>query len=115
MVAERTGPHAPVKLSGSIPPLAEAFHQRPETGLDLRVGQYPGDTVVLTHGEETAVAPARQGGTGKTQIAVAFSHALFGDAVRHYEQVLADSERYLGPDHPLTRAMRENLEAATRT
>ena len=78
MVAERTGPHAPVKLSGSIPPLAEAFHQRPETGLDLRVGLYPGDTVVLTHGEETAVAPARQGGTGKTQIAVAFSHALWG-------------------------------------
>ena len=68
MVAERTGPHAPVKLSGSIPPLAEAFHQRPETGLDLRVGQ----------------------------------------------AVLADSERYLGPDHPLTRAMRDNLEAATR-
>ena len=155
MVAERTGPHAPVKLSGSIPPLAEAFHQRPETGLDLRVGLYPGDTVVLTHGEETAVAPARQGGTGKTQIAVAFSHALWGaravdalvwvpatsreaivagfaqaartvgaacrqagrlgDAVRHYEQALADSERYLGPDHPLTRAMRENLEATTRT
>ena len=78
MVAERTGPHAPIKLSGSIPPLAEAFHQRPETGLDLRVGLYPGDTVVLTHGEETAVAPAQQGGTGKTQIAVAFSHALWG-------------------------------------
>ena len=78
MVAERTGPHVPVKLSGSIPPLAEAFHQRPETGLDLRVGLYPGDTVVLAHGEETAVAPAQQGGTGKTQIAVAFSHALWG-------------------------------------
>ena len=78
MVAERTGPHAPIKLSGSIPPLAEAFHQRPETGLDLRVGLYSGDTVVLTHGEETAVAPAQQGGTGKTQIAVAFSHALWG-------------------------------------
>jgi hypothetical protein len=34
--------------------------------------------VVLTHGEETAAAPAAQGGTGKTQIAVAFSHALWG-------------------------------------
>ena len=78
MVAERTGPHSPVKLSGSVPPLAEFFHQRPETGLDLRVGLYPGDTVVLTHGEETASAPAAQGGTGKTQIAVAFSHALWG-------------------------------------
>jgi tetratricopeptide (TPR) repeat protein len=78
VVAERTGPHSPVKLSGSIPPLAESFHQRPETGLDLRVGLYPGDTVVLTHGEETASAPAGQGGTGKTQIAVAFGHALWG-------------------------------------
>jgi tetratricopeptide (TPR) repeat protein len=78
VVAERTGPHPPVKLSGSIPPLAESFHQRPETGLDLRVGLYPGDIVVLTHGEETAAAPASQGGTGKTQIAVAFSHALWG-------------------------------------
>jgi hypothetical protein len=78
VVGERTGPQSPVKLSGSIPPLAESFHQRPETGLDLRAGLYPGDTVVLTHGEETASAPAAQGGTGKTQIAVAFSHALWG-------------------------------------
>jgi len=78
VVAERTGPRSAVKLSGSIPPLAESFHQRPETGLDLRAGLYPGDTVVLTHGQETASAPADQGGTGKTQIAVAFSHALRG-------------------------------------
>ena len=81
MVAERAGappPSSPVKLSGSIPPLAESFHQRPETGLDLRAGLYPGDTVVLTHGEETPAAPAAQGGTGKTQLAVAFTHALWG-------------------------------------
>ena len=78
MVGERTGPHSPVKLSGAIPPLAESFHQRPETGLDLRAGLYPGDTVVLTHGEDTAATPAAQGGTGKTQMAVAFSHALWG-------------------------------------
>ena len=79
MVAERTGtpPHSQVKLSGIIPPLADPFHQRPETGLDLRAGLYPGDTVVLTHGEETAAAPAVQGGTGKTQLAVAFTHALW--------------------------------------
>src|SRR5436190_17731741 len=78
VVGERTGPHSPVKLSGPIPPLAESFHQRPETGLDLRAGLYPGDTVVLTHGEDTAATPTAQGGTGKTQIAVAFSHALWG-------------------------------------
>ena len=61
VVAERAGappPSSPVKLSGSIPPLAESFHQRPETGLDLRAGLYPGDTVVLTHGEESPAAPA---------------------------------------------------------
>jgi len=78
VVGERAGPHSPVKLSGAIPPLAESFHRRPETGLDLRAGLYPGDTVVLTHGEDTAATPAAQGGTGKTQIAVAFSHALWG-------------------------------------
>ena len=80
MVAERTGtpPHSRVKLSGIIPPLAESFHQRPETGLDLRAGLYPGDTVVLTHGKDTDVAPAAQGGTGKTQLAAAFTHALWG-------------------------------------
>jgi tetratricopeptide (TPR) repeat protein len=79
VVAERTGTPPPlVKLSGIVPPLAEAFHQRPETGLDLRVGLYPGDTVVLTHGKDSDSAPAVQGGTGKTQIAVAFSHALWG-------------------------------------
>src|SRR5690242_10731205 len=38
VVGERTGPRSPVKLSGAIPPLAESFHQRPETGLDLRAG-----------------------------------------------------------------------------
>jgi tetratricopeptide (TPR) repeat protein len=78
VIGERTGPHSPVKMSGPIPPLAESFHQRPETGLDLRAGLYPGDIVVLTHGEDTAATPAAQGGTGKTQIAVAFSHALWG-------------------------------------
>ena len=80
MVAERTGtpPHSQVKLSGIIPPLADSFHQRPETGLDLRAGLYPGDTVVLTHGEDTDATPAAQGGTGKTQLAVAFTHALWG-------------------------------------
>ena len=80
MVPERTGrpPHSQIKLSGIVPPLADSFHQRPETGLDLRAGLYPGDVVVLTHGDETEAAPAAQGGTGKTQLAVAFTHALWG-------------------------------------
>jgi tetratricopeptide (TPR) repeat protein len=95
VVAERTGtppPSSSVKLSGSIPPLAESFHQRPETGLDLRAGLYPGDTVVLTHAGETPVAPAAQGGTGKTQLAVAFTHALWtGRAVEALIWVPASS------------------------
>jgi hypothetical protein len=31
------------------------------------------------------------------------------------ERALADSERYLGPDHPMTQTLRGNLEAATQT
>ena len=79
MVAQRAGapPPSPVLLSGIVPPLADSYYQRPETGLALRNGLYPGDTVVLTHGEETALAPAAQGGTGKTQLAVAYARALW--------------------------------------
>ena len=62
--------------SGIIPPLADAYFQRLETGVDLKSGLFPGETVVLTHGEETEAAPAAQGGTGKTQLAVEFTHAL---------------------------------------
>ena len=75
--------------------------------------------MVLTHGQETASAPADQGGTGKTQIAVAFSGALRGarsvDAIALYQRTLADCERYLGPDHPLTRTVRDSLEAVARS
>ena len=79
MVAQRAGtpPPSPVLLAGIVPPLADSYYQRPETGLALRNGLYPGDTVVLTHGEQTALAPAAQGGTGKTQLAVAYTHALW--------------------------------------
>src|SRR6185312_4413189 len=40
----------------------------------------PGQTVVLVHGEETGQAsrvPTAQGGTGKTQLAVEFTHAMW--------------------------------------
>ncbi len=58
-----------------MPPLADGYYQRPETGLALRGGLYPGDTVVLTHDEEAE--PAARSGTGKTQLAVAYAHALW--------------------------------------
>jgi tetratricopeptide (TPR) repeat protein len=63
-------------VSGIIPPLADAYFQRLESGVDLKAGLFPGETVVLTHGEESEAAPAAQGGTGKTQLAVEFTHAL---------------------------------------
>jgi tetratricopeptide (TPR) repeat protein len=78
VVAQRAGAPPPSELlvSGIIPPLADSYIQRLETGTDLKAGLSPGETVVLTHGEETETAPAAQGGTGKTQLAVEFTHAL---------------------------------------
>jgi tetratricopeptide (TPR) repeat protein len=78
VVAQHAGapPPAEMLVSGIIPPLADAYFQRLETGVDLKAGLFPGETVVLTHGEETVAAPAAQGGTGKTQIAVELTHAL---------------------------------------
>jgi len=63
-------------LSGTIPPLAQPYFQRLEIGIDLKSSLVPGETVVLTHGEQTEAAPAAQGGTGKTQLAVEFTRAL---------------------------------------
>jgi tetratricopeptide (TPR) repeat protein len=78
VVAQRAGapPPAEMLVSGIVPPLADAYFQRLETGTDLKSGLFPGETVVLTHGEETESAPAAQGGTGKTQLAVEFTRAL---------------------------------------
>ncbi|MBV9856928.1 MAG: tetratricopeptide repeat protein [Streptosporangiaceae bacterium] len=78
---------APV-LSGAVPPLADSYHPRPETGLGLADGLRPGETIVLTHGSDagaraTAAGPdgAQAGGTGKTQLAVAFAHAVWNARV----------------------------------
>jgi tetratricopeptide (TPR) repeat protein len=78
VVAQRAGAPPPpeILVSGIIPPLADTYFQRLETGIDLKSGLFPGETVVLTHGEETETAPAAQGGTGKTQLAVEFTQAL---------------------------------------
>jgi tetratricopeptide (TPR) repeat protein len=78
VVAQRAGAPPPPEplVSGIIPPLADSYLQRMETGVDLKAGLSPGETVVLTHGEETESAPAAQGGTGKTQLAVEFTRAL---------------------------------------
>ena len=64
-------------LSGTVPPLADTYYAREQTGPDLASILRPGETVVLVHGEETEVAPAAQGGTGKTQLAVEFAHTMW--------------------------------------
>ena len=77
MVVQQTGAvtssGSGVLLSGIVPPLADPYYPREQSGPDLASGLRPGETVVLIHGAETEQAPAAQGGTGQTQIAVAFS------------------------------------------
>jgi tetratricopeptide (TPR) repeat protein len=70
-------PPSGVLLCGSVPPLADSYYPRPETGPGLADRLRPGETVALVHGTETDVAPAVQGGTGKTQLAVEFAHAMW--------------------------------------
>ena len=79
MVAQQPGTstHPGILLSGIVPPLADPYDTRTETGPDLASSLQAGETVVLVHGEESDVAPATQGGTGKTQLAVEFAHAMW--------------------------------------
>src|SRR5579862_4792183 len=79
VVAQQAGTaaHSPILLSGTVPPLADTYYSRTETGPDLANTLHPGGTVVLVPGEDTGSAPAAQGGTGKTQLAVEFTHAMW--------------------------------------
>jgi tetratricopeptide (TPR) repeat protein len=72
-----TSTHPGILLSGIVPPLADPYYTRTETGPDLASSLQGGEAVVLVHGEESDVAPATQGGTGKTQLAVEFAHAMW--------------------------------------
>jgi tetratricopeptide (TPR) repeat protein len=72
-----TSTHPGILLSGIVPPLTDTYYTRMETGPDLASGVRSGETVVLVHGAESDCAPANQGGTGKTQLAVEFAHALW--------------------------------------
>lgn len=68
MGAQRAG--APV-LTGSVPPLAPFYLPRQETGFDLAGALRPGETILLVP------ALPGTGGTGKTQLAVGFAHAMW--------------------------------------
>ena len=81
MVAQQAetvaGSGSGVLLSGTVPPLADAYYPREQSGPGLASSIRPGETVVLIHGEETELMPATQGGTGKTQLAVEFTHVMW--------------------------------------
>jgi tetratricopeptide (TPR) repeat protein len=79
VVAQQAGriTHPGILLSGIVPPLADMYYTRTETGPDLASNLQPGETVVLVHGGDNDAAPTAQGGTGKTQLAVEFTHAMW--------------------------------------
>jgi tetratricopeptide (TPR) repeat protein len=69
---------APV-LSGSVPPLAGWYNRRTETGFGLADALRPGETIVLAPAlpDEDADQEGAPAGTGKTQLAAGFAHALW--------------------------------------
>jgi hypothetical protein len=74
---------APV-LSGSVPPLAVAYHGRQETGFGLADGLRPGETILLVPAAGADPSGGRAaggaiGGTGKTQLAAGFARALWSE------------------------------------
>jgi tetratricopeptide (TPR) repeat protein len=73
----RTSANPGILLSGIVPPLADPYDTRTETGPDLAGSLQPGEAVVLVHGEESDAAAVATGGTGKTQLAVEFAHAMW--------------------------------------
>ena len=64
-------------LSGLMPPLADSFTPRAESGPDPADNLNPGETVVLVTADDAARALGGMGGTGKTQLAAAIAHALW--------------------------------------
>ena len=64
--------------SGTVPPLADCYNPRPETGFGPMSNLADGETAVLTRPEVIdGQSLASAGGTGKTQLAVAFAHSLW--------------------------------------
>jgi tetratricopeptide (TPR) repeat protein len=69
-------------LSGSVPPLAVNFQSRQETGFGLADGLRPGETILLVPAARAdrgggMTSDRAPGGTGKTQLAVGFAHAMW--------------------------------------
>ncbi|HEV2260265.1 MAG TPA: NB-ARC domain-containing protein, partial [Streptosporangiaceae bacterium] len=83
MAAQQPGTltHPGTLLSGIVPPLADPYYTRTETGPDLASSLQAGETVALVHGEESDAQAVAMGGTGKTQLAVEFAHAMWNSQV----------------------------------
>ena len=65
-------------LSGMIPPLADAYVPRQETGLGLSASMVAGQTGMLIPPDDAAgKSLGGLGGTGKTQLATAIAHVLW--------------------------------------
>jgi len=63
---------------GPVPPLADSYSPRPETGLGMVGKLDPGDTLILAPSGEAGVPRLAQfGGSGKTQLAAALAHSLW--------------------------------------
>jgi tetratricopeptide (TPR) repeat protein len=94
LVGERQQPEGWPIRSGTVPPPAEYFSPRPETGFELAATPAAGEAVVLTppgqreaaagpiaaRSNGAASARAGTGGTGKTQLAAALSRFLWDSA-----------------------------------
>ena len=63
--------------SEAMPPLADNYYQRPETGLGLAGELCAGETTVLADADQPGAAAAGTGGTGKTQLAVNLARTLW--------------------------------------
>ena len=60
-----------------MPPLADSYTPRTESGPDPADNLHPGETVVLVTADGAARALGGMGGTGKTQLAAAIAHTLW--------------------------------------
>jgi len=64
-------------LSGLMPPLADSYTPRTESGPHPADDLHPGETVVLVTADHAARTLGGMGGTGKTQLAAAIAHTLW--------------------------------------
>jgi len=75
-VQGQSGPVAWPVVSGPVPPLADFYIPRTESGLALADSLKTGETVVLVTADDAASALGAMGGTGKTQLALAVALTL---------------------------------------